>query len=303
MIYQIVDDAMLKQNRTDGTGWDWCWADWQRDWMDATPQSVRLSVPAADDRQSDGLVDQEPGRFHGDLARLDRIRGRSTSGSTPRARPGQHWINSQFGEGIITWNTPFLFRTKPAGSRLCLRTGQLLQGQCPPAHRAHRERLDEHVVHDELEAHGARPAGPVRIGEPLFQAIPLVSNVCADLEGASVTYQKLTDDPETVPGLPGVGRGPAAVPRAEARARSSPTTGRRTTSRVATRWARAIGNVAYDQSEGTPDPVQGLPSAASSAGLQLVGDDGPAYGKAAASDGGTVGHPSPGFDQCRGSNR
>ena len=29
-IYQIADDAMMKENRTDGTGWDWCWADWQR---------------------------------------------------------------------------------------------------------------------------------------------------------------------------------------------------------------------------------------------------------------------------------
>ena len=28
-IYQIVDDAMLKANRDDGTGWDWCWADWR----------------------------------------------------------------------------------------------------------------------------------------------------------------------------------------------------------------------------------------------------------------------------------
>ena len=36
-IYQIAHDAMLKKNRSDGTGWDWCWADWQRDWMDATP--------------------------------------------------------------------------------------------------------------------------------------------------------------------------------------------------------------------------------------------------------------------------
>jgi hypothetical protein len=42
------------------------------------------------------------------------------------------------------------------------------------------------------------PHYPVRfdIGEPLFQAIPLVSNVCADLEAASVTYQRLCDDPE-----------------------------------------------------------------------------------------------------------
>jgi hypothetical protein len=42
------------------------------------------------------------------------------------------------------------------------------------------------------------PHYPVRFeaGEPLFQAIPLVSNVCADLEGASVSFQKLSDDPE-----------------------------------------------------------------------------------------------------------
>src|SRR6516164_748572 len=36
-IYQITDDAVMKQNRTDGSGWEWGWADWQRDWMDATP--------------------------------------------------------------------------------------------------------------------------------------------------------------------------------------------------------------------------------------------------------------------------
>ena len=44
---------------------------------------------------------------------------------------------------------------------------------------------------------------PVRfeMGEPLFQAIPLLSNACADLEGASVTYKKLDDDPGRRPGL------------------------------------------------------------------------------------------------------
>jgi len=32
-------------------------------------------------------------------------------------------------------------------------------------------------------------------GEPLFQVIPLASNISAEIEGASVSYQKLTDDP------------------------------------------------------------------------------------------------------------
>ena len=42
------------------------------------------------------------------------------------------------------------------------------------------------------------PNQPVRFeqGEPLFQAIPLANNICADLETADVSYQKLTDNPE-----------------------------------------------------------------------------------------------------------
>jgi len=34
-------------------------------------------------------------------------------------------------------------------------------------------------------------------GEPLFQVIPLFSNICTDLETAAVTYMKLADDLET----------------------------------------------------------------------------------------------------------
>jgi hypothetical protein len=34
------------------------------------------------------------------------------------------------------------------------------------------------------------------VGEPLFQAIPLARNVCADLETAKVSYQRLSDDPD-----------------------------------------------------------------------------------------------------------
>ena len=42
------------------------------------------------------------------------------------------------------------------------------------------------------------PGLPVRFdpGSPLFQAIPLRRNVCADLETAHVSYQKLADSPE-----------------------------------------------------------------------------------------------------------
>ena len=86
--------------------------------MDATPQPVCLSLPAADDRQPDGPVDRQPGRLHGRLARADASPGAIDSTFDAASRFWKNWINNQFGEGIITWNTPFLFRTKPAGSRL-----------------------------------------------------------------------------------------------------------------------------------------------------------------------------------------
>ena len=107
------------------------------------------------------------------------------------------WINSQFGEGIITWNTPFLFRTQPAGSRLLV---------CGPANyfKTNAHPLTALIETDWMSMSFTMnykiqiPHYPVRFepGEPLFQAIPLARNVCADLEGATVRYQRLVDDPE-----------------------------------------------------------------------------------------------------------
>ena len=172
-IYQIADDAMLKANRADGTGWEWGWADWQRDWMNATPQPIRLPLPAAHDRQSDRLVDQEPGR-------ASRRPGEADAPGTiefrfdAAAELWANWINSQFGEGIITWNTPFLFRTKPEGSRLLV---------CGPANyfKANAHPLTALIESDWMSMSFTMnwkimmPDQPVRFepGEPLFQAIPL----------------------------------------------------------------------------------------------------------------------------------
>ena len=107
------------------------------------------------------------------------------------------WINNQFGQGIITWNTPFLIRTRPEGSRL------LICG--PPNHfKVNVQPLTALIESDWMSMSFTMnwkimvADQPVRFeaGEPLLQAIPLLSNVCADLEAASVSYQKLRDDPE-----------------------------------------------------------------------------------------------------------
>jgi hypothetical protein len=195
-IYQIADDSMLKQNRTDGTGWEWGWADWQRDWMNATPNRFAYRcLPLT-------IINQTGWWITNPVGFTATWRGSTAPGGISfrfDASPEiwGNWINSQFGEGIITWNTPFLFRTKPEGSRLLV---------CGPANFF---KLNAHPLTALIETDWISMSftmnwkimatnEPVRFdaGEPLFQAIPLVSNVCADLETADVTYQRLADNPE-----------------------------------------------------------------------------------------------------------
>ena len=195
-IYQIVDDSVMKANRTDGTGWDWCWADWRRDWMDATPNRFAYRcLPLT-------IVNQTGWWIKNPVGFTATWRGRTDPGSIDFAFDAAGdlwggWINSQFGEGIVTWNTPFLFRTKPEGSRLLI-TG--------PANdfKANAHPLTALIESDWISMSFTMnwklmtPGQPVRfeVGEPLFQAIPLAGNTCADLESAVVTYQRLSDDPE-----------------------------------------------------------------------------------------------------------
>jgi hypothetical protein len=195
-IYQIADDAMMSQNRTDGTGWDWCWSDWQRDWMDATPHRYAYRcLPLT-------IVNQTGWWIKNPVGFTATWRGQPLPGSVDfqfdtAADTWSKWINSQFGEGIITWNTPFLFRTKPEGSRLLV---------CGPFNyfKANLHPLSALVESDWISMSFTMnwkimaPHQPVRfeLGEPLFQVVPLVSNVCADLEDASVSFQKLSGNAE-----------------------------------------------------------------------------------------------------------
>ncbi len=194
-IFQLVDDQFLKRHRTDGTGWDWGWADWQRDWMNATPnRHAYRCLPLTIVNQTGWWIKNPVGftaTWGGAMGAGDIVFQFDS--------PDESWpqvINSQFGEGIITWNTPFLIRTKPAGSRLLI-TG--------PANYFRRNahpltaliESDWMTMSFTMNYKIMTPDEPVRfeVGEPLFQAIPLMNNICADLEMAEVRYQKLVDDP------------------------------------------------------------------------------------------------------------
>jgi hypothetical protein len=194
-IYQIVDDNMMKKNRSDGTGFDWQWAEFRRDWMDATPTKYAYRCLPLTIVNQTGWWITNPVGF---TAMWDGNTGPKSIDFWFDHDPQfwKQWVNNQFGEGIITWNTPFLFRTRPAGSRL------LVIG---PANQFKRNAhpLTALIESDWISMSFTMnwrlflPHEKVRFeaGEPLFQVIPIATNVCGDLEDAQVVYRRLIDDP------------------------------------------------------------------------------------------------------------
>ena len=154
--------SMLKKNRTDGTGWDWCWADWQRDWMDATPHRYAYRcLPLTIMNQTGWWIKNPVGftatwrgqREPGDIDfRFDAAAETLGEMDQQPVRRGNHHV-----EHAVSFSHETGGLASPD-----LRPRQLLQDQCPSALRADRERLDQHVVHDELENHGSEPTRPIR---------------------------------------------------------------------------------------------------------------------------------------------
>jgi hypothetical protein len=194
-IYQLAGDGMFKFQRSDGTGFDWAWADWQRDWMDRTPNKFAYRCLPLTMANQTGMWVFQPVGFtavwngHWQPGNVQFIYD---------SDPGlwSQWINDQFGEGIITWNVPFLFRTQPAGTRLLVTgpTNYFKHGIQPLTAIVESDwiymsfTMNWKITSSKL---------PIRfdVGEPLLQVIPLASNVFADIERARVTYMHVTQDP------------------------------------------------------------------------------------------------------------
>jgi hypothetical protein len=195
-IYQLAADSTLKRNRGDGSGWDWGWAPLQRDWMDASTNRFAYRCLPLTIANQTGLWVTNPVGFTATWHGIDH------PGAIEFLFDGggdvwRDWVTNQFGLGIITWNTPFLFRTRPQGSRILV---------CGPVNsfKPFVQPLTALIESDWMTMSFTMnwkmmmPHMPIRFeaGEPLFQVIPLLSNVCTDLEGAAVTYRRLKDDPE-----------------------------------------------------------------------------------------------------------
>jgi hypothetical protein len=195
-IYQLAGDDMFRGHRVDGTGWHWSWAEWRREWMDDTPGKYAYRCLPLTIANQTGWWVYNPVSFTAVWT------GRPEAGGVRFLfdnDPGlwSQWINDQFGEGIITWNTPFLWRTRPVESRLlvCGPVNNFKDGAQPLMAVIESDWMSMSFT---MNWRLTRPGLQVRfdVGEPLFQVIPLVSNLCRDLERAEVTYQKLDTNPQ-----------------------------------------------------------------------------------------------------------
>lgn len=192
-VYQIVGDDMLAKNRSDGTGWELQWADLKREWMEKTSNKFAYRcLPLTIANQLGFWVLNPVGFTAKWLGAPDVVEFRFD-------KAGDFWgrsITNHFKYGIVTWNTPFLFRTRPVGSRVLI-TGAPNRFK----HNAHPLtgliESDWMVMSFTMNWQIMRPHEEVRFerGEPIFQAIPLARNPCLDLERAKVVYRRLDDDP------------------------------------------------------------------------------------------------------------
>ena len=194
-IYQLADDGMFAANRPDGTGWSWSWADWRRDWMDATPNKFAYRCLPLTIANQTGWIVNNPVGFSAVWDGNPDPGGVAFRFDTGAAE-WHHWVNNQFGNGIVTWNTPFLFKTAPAESRLLVMgpANRFKHGAAPLTALIESDWMNSSFT---MNWKLTGPGHVVRfdVGEPLMQVVPMTTNVGADLEGATVTYRRLAEDP------------------------------------------------------------------------------------------------------------
>ena len=193
---QLVGDELFRNRRSDGTGWSWRWADWNRGWMDETPGKFAYRcLPLTIANQTGWWIDNPVG-FTATWNGHPRPGCVSFQFDVDSSFWGQ-WINDQFGQGIVTWNTPFLVRTRPEGSRL------LVMGPAnlfKPGAQGLTALIETDWMYMSFTMNWkiTVPNLPVRFeaGEPIIQLVPMFSDVFSDLETADVSYVKLQDAPE-----------------------------------------------------------------------------------------------------------
>ena len=138
-IFQLAGDEMFRGHRVDGSGWDWSWADWRRDWMDETPSKFAYRCLPLTIANQTGWWVYNPVGF---TAVWNGLPGPGGIQFLFDSDPGVWgtWINDQFGRGDRDLehavSVPDQARRLAAAGH---RAGQLFQTWNPASDRDHRE--------------------------------------------------------------------------------------------------------------------------------------------------------------------
>ena len=196
LLLQLSGDDLFYGNRQDGTGFSLYPAPAKRQWMESTANRYAYRCLPLTIANQFGFWLTNPVGF---TARWNGEDGRAALTLSFDKDPAT-WsdlISSLFGYGIVTWNMPFLFRTKPLGSQLLI-TG--------PANRFKRsaQALQAVIETDWMTSSFTmnwqllQPHCDIRFeaGEPIMQMLPMLRDQVVDLETSDIHVRTHRDEPE-----------------------------------------------------------------------------------------------------------
>lgn len=197
-LVQLVADELMAENRADGLGFGWGWASARRPWMDVTASKYAYRCLPIVIMNQLGLWITNPIGFSclwtgGDAPHSIDFLFDDVSDETASLRAV---VSNHFGQGIITWNTPFLFCTRPAESRLLV-MGPANYFRCNVQPMVALIESDWMRMSFTMNWKVLLPHVAVRFepGEPIVQVIPFESNVVKDLTESKVNSLRLRDNP------------------------------------------------------------------------------------------------------------
>jgi hypothetical protein len=195
-IFQLAGDGMFRGHRTDGTGWDWSWAERERPWMDASTNKFAYRCLPLSIANQTGWWVHNPVGF---TAVWNGLPGIGSVKFLFDVEPElwSKWIHDQFGQGLVSWSVPFIFRTRPSGSRLLISGPVNSFKHCIQPLTAI---IESDWMHMSFTMNWKITSAhtPVRFdaGEPIAQVIPVFSNIVAELERTKVAYMRLDQEPK-----------------------------------------------------------------------------------------------------------
>lgn len=198
VLVALLSDDYYRGRSRDGTGFDLMRAPYNREWMDrSTNRFAYRCLPLTIANQM-GLWITNPVGFTAYWNGDDQPGGVQIEFDEAAEKWGP-FISNHFGNGMLTWNNPFLIRTNPRGSRLLV-TGPANRFKTGVQPLMGLIESDWIVATFTMNWRILVPEAAVRfeLGEPIMQLMPISNNFVRDLETAQYRVCRREQEPALV---------------------------------------------------------------------------------------------------------